>query len=363
MQTRTLIEGLTDAMVQSRINQIDVKPYIYNSLFPLKKVNFFQWKTIENQIGPRVVAADVSADNASIIRKSRRNFQTAMGDIPLLTISREMRRSEIKEYQVAYALAESKDPASRELVDYWANDVDFCFEGIQAELEYIALKLISNAGTLSFTSQNNAAVATEFDLDYQVPSENKKTVSVPFTNPSTADFIGTVADAVKAGKAIGANIKYAYITLEELYRIQSMDQVIKACASFASNALNISQVPSLEAINSMLARQAHTNGVQLIVVDQTIYRELADGSLTSGNPFEDHRMVFTETTRLGSTQYCNVWNNNDTLSLRATRGHTTVKKYAQTEPYKEVTLAEADAIPVFDTAYKNIYVKTDGNDW
>jgi hypothetical protein len=29
----------------------------------------------------------------------------------------------------------------------------------------------------------------------------------------------------------------------------------------------------------------------------------------------------------------------------------------------EVTIGQADAVPVFDTAYRNIYVKTDGNAW
>jgi hypothetical protein len=40
-----------------------------------------------------------------------------------------------------------------------------------------------------------------------------------------------------------------------------------------------------------------------------------------------------------------------------------VKKYSIPEPLTEVTLAEADALPVLDTAYKNIYLKTDATAW
>jgi hypothetical protein len=363
MQTETLITGLSDAMVQSRINKIDVKPFYYNTLFPVRKINFFQWKTLTNQLGAKNVAADLAADNASVIRKRRPIFQVASGDIPLFTISRDLKRSEIKEYQIAAELAKGT-PEAKELVDYWGNDVDFCFNGVQSKLEYVALALASNAGVIAFTNTNNAAVATENNLDYDVDPLQKETVSVSFANPATADFIGTVAKAVKTGKdKFNSNIKYAYISLEEFYRIAVMDQVIKGCASFANLALDNMATPDLATINSMLARTAWTNGVKLIVVDQTITHELADGSQVSGNPFIDHRMVFSESPILGSTQYSTLLNDNDKVSLRATRGHTTVKKYGQTEPYSEVTLAEADALPVFDTAYKNIYVKTDATSW
>ena len=43
--------------------------------------------------------------------------------------------------------------------------------------------------------------------------------------------------------------------------------------------------------------------------------------------------------------------------------HTVVKKYGTIEPKSEVTIGQADAIPVFDTAYRNIYVRTDAQDW
>ena len=54
---------------------------------------------------------------------------------------------------------------------------------------------------------------------------------------------------------------------------------------------------------------------------------------------------------------------NEPLILRAVRAHTVVKKYGTIEPKAEVTIGQADAVPVFDTAYRNLYVKTDGNAW
>ena len=112
----------------------------------------------------------------------------------------------------------------------------------------------------------------------------------------------------------------------------------------------------------MLAKQAWLNGIQLKVIDQTITREFADGTSTSGNPFENRRLILSESERLGTTQY-DVLQENNELILRAERAHTIVKKYGTTEPLSEVTIGQADAVPVFDTAYRNLYVRTDAQAW
>ena len=33
------------------------------------------------------------------------------------------------------------------------------------------------------------------------------------------------------------------------------------------------------------------------------------------------------------------------------------------EPQSEITIGQADAVPVFDTVYRNLYVKTDAKEW
>lgn len=356
----TLIQGLTQQMVQSRVNSADATPFLFGVHFPVKKVNGFKWKTLQNQLTKKNVAADLHTDNGTMLRKRRPVFETAMGDIPFISISREMTRAEIKEYQTALAFAQDED--ATKLVQFWGEDVDFCFNGVQSELEYIAWKLASNAGKISFTPTTNATYANEFDLDYDVDDDMKRTVTTDWNNKSTADIIGDLAAAVKFAKDHSLNPKFAFINLDELYRICSAEQIIKQCASFASNALGISQTPDLASVNSMLAKQAWLNGLQLRVIDQTITREFADGTQTSGNPFENRRLILSETEKLGTTQYDILQENSD-LILRAERSHTIVKKYGTIEPQGEVTIGQADAVPVFDTVYRNIYLRTDGQAW
>lgn len=356
----TMIQGLTEQMVQARLNSADASGFLFGKHFPVKKVNGFNWKTLTNQLEKKNVAADLHTDNGTIMRKRRPIFESARGDIPFISISRELSRSEIKDYQTALAFAQDED--ATKLVEYWGNDVDFCFNGVQSEEEYIAWKLASNAGVLKFTTTTNATYANEFDLDYDVDDEMKTKSSVDWNSKSTADIIGDLAKFVKLGKEHNLNLKFAFINLDELYKICSAEQIIKQCASFAANALGISQTPDLAAVNTMLAKQAWLNGIQLRVIDQTITREFSDGSQTSGNPFENSRMILSESEILGSTQYDILQENEETI-LRAVRAHTVVKKYGTIEPKSEVTIGQADAIPVFDTAYRNIYVRTDAQDW
>lgn len=357
---KTLIEGLNEKTLQAKVNRIDVNGFQFGKLFPVRKVNAFTWKTLANQLGQKNVAADIHADNSTIVRKQRPIFESATGDLPHIAISREMRRSELKEYQTALALA--GDANATELVRFWADDVEFCFNGVQSELEYIALALASNAGVLAFTNENNTGVVTEFNLDYQVDDNALLSVTTPFSDKAGADVIGAFINAVKEGKKQGKNIKYAFMNLDEFYKIATCDQIIKQCASYVQNLTGTMRTPTLEDVNSMLRGQAWLNGLQLRVIDQTITREHFDGTYTAANPFADNRIVFAESEVLGSTQY-DVLNSDDNVVMKSVRSHTTVKKYSIPEPLTEVTLAEADACPVFDTAYKNMYLRTDGSGW
>lgn len=358
--TNTLIQGLTAQMVQARLNTADAKPFLFATHFPVKKVNGFIWRTLQNQLAKSNVAADLHTDNGTILRKRRPIFESAKGDIPFISISRELTRSEIKDYQTALAFAQDDDAIK--LVQYWGEDVDFCFNGVQSELEYIAWKMFSNAGKLEFSTTNNATFANEFDLDYDVYDELKLKTTSDWSDSSNADIIGDLVKLVKTAKDLNLNPKFAFVNLNELYKICSSEQIIKACASYLANAVGMAQTPDLTQVNAMLAKQAWLNGLQLRVIDQTITREFADGTQTSGNPFEDKRIILTESERLGTTQYEILQENNDSI-IRAERAHTIIKKYGTAEPQSEVTIGQADAVPVLDTAYRNLYVKTDATEW
>ncbi len=55
----TLIHGLTQQMVQARLDTADASQFYFGRLFPVKKVNGFIWRTLGNQLEKKNVAADL----------------------------------------------------------------------------------------------------------------------------------------------------------------------------------------------------------------------------------------------------------------------------------------------------------------
>ena len=127
--TNSLIVGLTAQMVQARVNTADASKFYFGTNFPVKRVNGFSWRMLENQLEGKNVAADIHTDNGTIVRKRRPIFDVAQGDIPYIAVSREMTRKDLKDYQTALALANDADASK--LVEYWGGDVDFCFNAVQ----------------------------------------------------------------------------------------------------------------------------------------------------------------------------------------------------------------------------------------
>lgn len=353
--TNSLIVGLTAQMVQARVNTADASKFYFGTHFPVKRVNGFSWRMLENQLEGKNVAADIHTDNGTIVRKRRPIFDVAQGDIPYIAVSREMTRKDLKDYQTALALTNDADASK--LVEYWGGDVDFCFNAVQSEIEKIAFQTLSHAGVFKADGKNSASF--EANMDYMVDDDKKVATTSDWTQKSS-DIIADFVKLVKSAKDMNLSPKFAFVNLDTFYAIASNESVIKACASYLNNLANIPQTPDLATVNVMLSRQAWLNGIQLRVIDQTITTEFADGTQKSENPFADNVLVLSESERLGTTQYDILAENNPAI-IRAERAHCVIKKYGTCEPTAEITIGQADALPVLDSAYRNLYVKVDGN--
>lgn len=344
----TNITGLTEAMLRERVNSIDVGGFAFGRHFPLRRVYGFNWRSIGVGEDHRV-AADVHADGSSIIRKRRPITDVAHGDIPFISISRQMSRTEMKEYQSAQACAGVQGDASN-MVQYWGQDVDFVFNGVQNELEYIAWQLVGNAGRVSFTADNNATWAAEYDMDYQVDADARQVVS---WGGVEADILGGLAEQMQANTATGWS--HVFMSLPMFYRFMGNKGIKKALA-----LANLR--PDMDGVNALLSMQPWLNGAIIHVVANRITREKQDGTRTTEWAFPDNRVVLAPSDILGSTQY-DVLAETSPAILYANRAHTVVKRYGTVEPTSEVTIGQADAVPVFDAAYSCRYLRTDGQAW
>lgn len=360
---KSLMVGLNEKDMQAVVNTYNLKDLYYPTLFPIKQTNLLTWKMLEGQAGLRI-AADLVSRGATIPKKTREAISRIQGDIPKLAVSREKQEDELNEYDIMVALA-SNNPDLKALVDFWAEDTKFCFDGIANRVEWIALRQIS-LGKVSFTNSNNAAVVTEYNVDYQMPSTQKIGVNTTWATgtagkPFTKDFPAAVA----LGKAIGAKYKFAFMNSNTLASLVAQEETIKLCASFVNNLAGIAQEPSLVDVNAMLARNVKFKGLQIIEIDQDITIELPDGSRTTSNPFEDNVVMFSESKVLGQTWYKTPADLklSGSPAVKVMSGHTLIKKYSDESPIREVTEGIANIFPAWNSAGRSVLMQTNGGTW
>lgn len=359
---KTLMQGLNEKDMQAVINEYDLKPYYYPTLFPLTETPFLTWKMLEAQAGLKI-AADLVARGATIPRKTREAISKIQGDIPKISISREKLEDELTEYDIMLAMA-SNNPDLKAIVEFWAEDTQYCWTGVAARAEWIALRQIS-LGAVTFTNSNNAAVVTEYNVDYKLAAAQKIGVNTTWAGTSGKPFTKDFPAALAAGKSIGVTYKFAFMNSATLAKLVEQDETVKCCASFANNALGVSQIPSLQDVNNYLIRQVKFKGLQIIEIDQDITIEVANGTRTTGNPFEDDVVLFSESKVLGKTYYKKPidMNMTNSVALKAMNGHTMIKKFSEEEPVKEVTQGIANLFPAWNLAGRSVLMQVNAAAW
>lgn len=261
----------------------------------------------------------------------------------------------------------SANPDLRALVEAWAEDTQYCWDGVAARLEWIALQSIS-LGKVTLTNDNNNSVITEYDVDYQIDATQKvgfQTGSAAWNTTSAKPFSKDFKAIVAKAKKKGISLKYAFMNLDTFALMVQTEEVTKLSASFAANALNIAQTPSLEQVNAAMKGLAYLRGLQVVVIDQDITIEKDDGSRITGNPFADNVVMFSESKVLGSTYWKKPADMNlkGSVAIKAMNGHTCVKKYSTEEPIEEVTVGIANAFPAWLSSGRSFLLDTSNSTW
>ena len=362
---KSLMVGLNEKDMEAVIRTYDLKAFYYPTLFPLKETNFLTWKALEAQAGLKI-AGDLTARGATIPRKTREATNRIQGDIPKITISREKDEEDLTEYDIMVAMS-SNNPDLQNLVEFWAEDTEYCWNGVAARAEWIALKEIS-LGRVKFTNSNNASVVSEYDVDYRMASNQKIGVKTAWTSgtsakPLTVDFVA----AIKNGKNRGVSYKFAFMNVDTFEQFASQDEVMKKCSSYIQNATGTEDTPDVGTVNAYLAKKKELyRGLQIIVIDQEITLELADGSRITENPFADNVVLFSESKVLGNTYWKRPIDAKPmagSVAEKVMRGHTLIKKYSEESPVKEVTEGISNLFPAWKLAGRSLLMQTNATSW
>lgn len=349
--------GLTERDMQGVINTYDFKPFYFPTLFPLKQQNTLTWKSLVAQAGLKI-AADVVSRGATIPRKTREAIERIQGDIPKIAISREMNEQEFTDYDIALAMASGNGDLVA-LVEFWAEDMGFCWQGVASRIEWMALKQISQ-GYIRLTQANNQNIVTEFDVDYGIAKEQQIGTSAKWSVGADAKPLADFAKVQEIGKKAGFTPRFAFMNQNTFAKLSETDEVIKQSSSFAQNALGISQTPDLAVVNSMLARQPRLKGLQLVVIDQDITTEV-NGKRETGNPFADNVVMFSESQVLGNTYWKTPVDMKlqGSAALKVMNGPICVKKWSEEEVVVEVTQGIANAFPAWNGAQRSVLLNVE----
>ena len=345
---QSLMQGLNERDMQAVVNSYNLTPFYWPTLFPLKQNLTLTWKALERKAGLRI-AADIVARGSKLTAKTRQAIAKLTGDIPKVAIKREKDEDELNEYDLMVALA-SDDANLKALVEAWAEDTQFCWDGVASRLEWIALQTMS-LGKVTLTNENNVGPLSEFDVDYEMGERKlgyfagSNTWDNVAAKPISKDFRGVTTAARKKG----VNLKYAFMNTNTFAKFAEIEEVKKISASYVQNVLGATFTPTVDAVNTALKTLAYLHGLEIRVIDQNITVELSNGEEHTGNPFADDVVMFSESLVQGQTFWTvpTDFKREGTPAIKVMNGPILIKKFAEEEPIKEVTIGTANAFPAW----------------
>lgn len=342
---KTLIYGLTERDMQAVVNTYNLNSFYFASLFGLRFTPTLSWKTLAGDKGVPV-AADVVAYDSTSPTKTREVVRKISGDIPKIEIKRVMGESKLNEYNQLLNYANG-DAGKLELVRFVYDDVEFCFTGVNARLEWLALRALST-GKIILSASNNGGIVTEEAVNFQIPETQKKGVSVTWeaSNSATAKPITNIRSIVKDAKKIGKRIGFMLMNQDTFDNMCLAKEVVDFSANWALRATNLALTPNLDAVNSALSNERLP---QIRIIDSLVTLENENGTRTVVDPWEDGVVTFVETLSVGTTWYGPMAAEMvDSPATKVKRGHVLISKWGEDEPVSENTKATANAFPAIN---------------
>ena len=268
-------------------------------LFPLRYTPKFDLKGIQGDEGIPV-SADRVAFNTRAPKKTRKTIGSWSGQLGKIAVSRSKNELEINEYNdlKTISAANVDDVATANyLVDMVYDDVKFCANGMDYRVEVDALR-IGSSGKQVLTQEVDGDMATNDEINFNIPTKNFGGVTAKWDNAETADGLNDIAVAQK--KIAKAGLKkpmWAFMSQEAFDYLCAQKATVKRVASAALNVTDMatSDSVSLESIN---AYQRKHQRPQIIIIDSYVTIEKKNGEQETIQPWNVNVCVLSPEARL-----------------------------------------------------------------
>ena len=355
INANNIIPEFSQANMNAIIQAYPLGDLRYREYFPLEFNPNLTYSNIEGADGAKVMA-DIVAIGSKAPRKGRDFVENIKGEIPKVEIARDLNERDlltIQQLRNSVAAYPTNAGIKAQLIRKIYEDPQFCIDGVNARMEWMAKQLVST-GKYKTTTTNNGGVVN-VSVDFKVKTQNAlKKWAEADANP--VEEIEKYQEEAK-----GKGYSYTTITMSRA----TLNQVLKNKNTRAFvlgipiNATTILPDVRLEQLNAELAER----GLPIIKVwESYVSVEGKNGEITVANGWEEGNVLFSTSALLGTTQYTTTpeftMSFADVMSKSVKDNFILVNTFGHQDPILVSTKATAFATPVLNDSKRKLIIKT-----
>lgn len=362
MPSHSLLKQVNIKSMGARLISRNVRPMVFPNFFRTVGTDSLKWETLTGRKRVPVMAEVISYD-ASFPEKRRDKVTKASGDIPKIAISRSMNESDYNKYINLSRYVNGRSDL-KQLLDLVFEDLDFCYNGVRARMEYLAMAILSN-GQLSLATTNSNNIITETALDFGVPAENKfgyNTTGIgsgyPWSNANATPLVDLSKMAQKALNDDGVTGSYFIMTTPTFNYLRNATDTTTRIKNYINQTgkFNVTK----DAINSYLISEGLPT---IVVINPKLTNEDLEHTQSIVSPFSTAHVVMIPDAVIGSIQAGPIAAERSAelrkIATMVKKDWILTMKWSELNPFKEHTSAEANAFPVLDDPETLFYLDTE----
>ncbi len=361
---RSILKELTKVNVEAYVNRQReefLKKQYWQQFFPLRYTTQLTWESLTGS-GGNPVMADVIEYNSSAPLKSRRVVTKTTGDIPKIAIKRQMDEKDMNDYNILKALSQG-DANRSALLDLVFNDIDFCFTGVMARTEYLAMQALSY-GSISLTTSNNNGIVTEVACDFGIPAGNKTAATLQWSQASGATPLTDIKTKVENAASSGYPLRYMLMDRTAVNELVANTEVQNQYALSLLLDDSRKYSPTLAELNNLLKSRMLP---EIILVDSNVRFENEAHAITNVAAWKTGYVTFVDDLKVGNILHGPIAEEtSESVSKKAIqvkRDHVLLSKWSELEPFGEFTKGQANAFPRFTNVDGIFIMKVDATSW
>jgi hypothetical protein len=361
---RSILKELTKINVEAYVNrqrELFLQKMYFQQFFPLKYTTQLTWESLQGSGGSPVMA-DVIEYNSSAPLKSRRVITKTTGDIPKIAIKRQMDEKDMNDYNILKALSQG-DANRNDLLDLVFNDIDFCYTGVMARTEYLAMQALSY-GSISLTTSNNNGIVTEVACDFGIPSGNKTASVLQWSQASGATPLTDIKTLTDNARASGYPLSYMLMDRTALGQLVANTEVQNQFALHLLLDDSRKFSPNLDEINSLLKSRLLP---EIILVDSNVRFENENHALSNVPAWKTGYVTFVNDLKVGNILHGPIAEETSEAvskkAIQVKRDHILLSKWSELEPFGEFTKGQANAFPRFTNVDGIFIMYINGTSW